>query len=255
MKNKLIIAFTFLSFCTLTTYAQDSTVTTSNKMKFGEFLTKTPWLVGIGGQLVDNDVLPNLFDIKLNSNTTGNLYRSTFFLVRATFDKALYPYLNKEYAKNLSLQIAISDYGVKPFFWLSLDGNLKYDLNALIGETKWFDPYALIGGGITKNSTGLIKHNGLKSDMFLTVNFGFGSNLWINDVVAFNLDAQGKIPLAFGGSKYVQYSAGLVFNVGGRVKSSDKAIEVVEVVKPKSTYQRTQDEEDALIHIRKHLQE
>ncbi len=107
------------------------------------------------------------------------------------------------------------EYNPGNWTFLGLDGDIRYDLNKIIGDTKWFDPYVSVGGGYTWiDWTG----NG-------TLNGGLGTNLWFSDNVGINLQSAYKH--SFDNStnlkkaQHFQHSAGLVFKFGGKDTDGD----------------------------------
>merc|ERR1711916_381532 len=72
---------------------------------------------------------------------------------------------------------------VPEFFFWSVDVNVKYDLNMLVGDTGWFDPFVLVGGGYTEA-------NKLGEGMF---NIGFA------DKIAYHAQHALGLAIRFGG--------------------------------------------------------
>jgi hypothetical protein len=265
MKKKSIIVLAVLSLFTgSASYlkAQDST------LSLGKYLFKTPWIITAGIAHVSDDNAINPFSTSLK--TPGNYTnRRHWYPASFAIEKPLYDFKHWNFAKAISLQAKILREGGQPLFMGGLDGNIKYNFRAHFGEKlQWFDPYILGGIGyssifydrqryrrriqptVDNKFDHTIDHS-YQRDRFINAQFGIGSNFWINEYVGINLDVEGKISIAYGSTKYAQYSAGLVFKIGGTCKKE----EVSEEVKPASTYQRSKEEEDALIHLRQHIEE
>lgn len=87
----------------------------------------------------------------------------------------------------------------------AVDLKVSYDLNKLVGQTGWFDPYLMIGAGYT--SVGDIGR--------ATFNGGGGFNIWLSGAIGFNLNSMGKIPISNSlATSHLQHSLGLVFKLG-----------------------------------------
>lgn len=233
MKKKyLIVAIAALSFfanISNSVQAQDST------LSFGKYLTKTPWIITVGVDFIDDDGEKNPFDIKLFKVPTP---------FKAAIEKDIYSFRHWNFAKGLNWQLVLASTSLGYRTNTIVDLNLKYDL--LRKKTK-IDLYILLGGGfsnkypinpITESKKGSIEDN------FLTFNLGGGLNYWLFDNVGINLQTQGKLAIIAGSDHYAEHSVGLVFRIGGKSN--------VEEVKP-YTHTRSKEAEDALIHLREHL--
>lgn len=257
-KQYLIIAITAFSFFARITnvQAQDTT------LSFGKYITETPWLVNVGFDIIDNDQKRNPFKIY----NRGGIYsgNSPAYNTPAKFavEKDIYGFRHWKYAKGVSLVLALTSTSLRPHNFLALDAYLKYDLNTLIGDTKIFDPYLLGGAGVSyMDFDGPTSYNGVGpnangdpnkrnqgKDVFLTINGGLGFNLWIFPNVALNFQTVGKFKTvkALEGTNYYQNSVGLVFKIN---RCNQTKVEPV-VACP---YKRSKEAEDALIHLREHI--
>lgn len=279
MKKKSIIALAVLSFyagAANFVKAQDST------MSFGKYLIKTPWIVTAGVSHVSDDNVWNPFNTSLKTpqfyTKRNHLYPSVF-----SVEKSLYDYKKWGWSKALTFQARVSREGGRPLFFGVVEGNIKYNFRAHFENNeklKWFDPYALVGVGISEFfieqqvylGVGKLYYNGRRRphviahaygrDRFVTLNTGIGTNIWINKYVGINLEACGRWgkfvehklrnrPAE--GTNYSQYTIGLVFKIGSSCKNDDSVDN--EENKARSNYQRTKEEEDALIHLRQHIEE
>jgi len=274
MKIKSILALTVLSFCIgIANYskAQDT------KPSFFGYLFKTPWIVDGGFSIANNGGSQKPLDFNFKTQYYG-ASRTVFFPLRFSVEKRLFAFSSNNFLKGFGLQGTITDQGFNPINFGAIDGNVKYHFNVLLSEDsklkKWFDPYLLVGLGITEILYDDIKLDNpnnsytapylppvkqlFSRDRFGTLNSGIGCNFWINEVVGINLQADarwGKFierdirNLKTQGTNYTQYSVGLVFKIGRCKKEEAK----VEAPKPASNYKRSKEEEDALIHLREHL--
>lgn len=253
-KQYLIIAITAFSFFARITnvQAQDTT------MSFGKYLTQTSWLVTVGMDFVDNDEKRNPF--KIHNHGGKFMGKSPAFNTPAKFsiEKDIYGFRHWKYTKGMSVILSISSTSLRPHNFLATDILLKYDLNTVIGDTKWFDPYVLAGVGTTymdyEGSTGPYTDRDEKNprqslDNFLNIDGGLGFNLWVFPNVAINFQniaKWGKLAKAWEGTNYFQNTIGLVFKIG---RCNETKVEPV-VACP---YKRSKEAEDALIHLREHI--
>ena len=97
--------------------------------------------------------------------------------------------------------------------FFALDGHFKYDLNEVIGNTKWFDPYVFVGGGYTW----------VDSEGAGTFNGGAGFNLWFNENIGLNFQTAGKHMFTdhLFSDNHLQHSFGLVIKFGGTDTDKD----------------------------------
>ena len=211
MKKNVTIALTALLMFTANSNAQapDSV----GKLPFGQWLTKTPWIVSFGGDIVNDHAKTKIFDKFLNYD---------YYPAKFTAEKVM--------KKGWSVQGAVGTTSFRPHTFLMVDGAFKYDFNNLIGETKWFDPFAIVGAGYSRRNP--YPKNSI--DNAIHFNVGMGFNIWAFKNVGFTTQGLAK----FGNDSYLQASFGLVFKIGG---STPKKCEVA----PK-----TKESEDALQHLR-----
>lgn len=97
--------------------------------------------------------------------------------------------------------------------FFAIDGSLKYDLNKIVGETSFVDPYVLVGGGYT-----WVDEKGAG-----TFNAGAGANFWLTDNFGLNLQAVGKHVFNdfFLSENHWQFSTGIVLKFGGTDTDKD----------------------------------
>jgi hypothetical protein len=223
MKKNVTIALTaFLMLVGKTSvFAQDASLTVPKEKKsVGTWLTKTPWQVGIGMNLIDDNE---------KTNTIGPIKDLAWSPFKFTLEKAL--------VKGWNLQLAFSSTSYNPHNFLAIDVNGKYDLNNLIGDTKWFDPYGLVGldysyRDYTQWTENVIKN--VSSTNKIGFNAGLGANFWLFPNVGIQTQAVAKL----GGNNYMAVALGLVFKIGGTTPAKC-------IVAPK-----TKEAEDALQHLR-----
>ncbi|MBT8185479.1 MAG: OmpA family protein [Eudoraea sp.] len=170
---------------------KDSTVTSS-------------WVLGVGVNIVDDSATP---------------FGSNFLRIEETWNMVPYPSrlsLGKFFSNGIGIE-AIGTYNrykvgkvvdgqinddLREYF--AFDGKVSYDLNKLVGETAWFDPYIHAGGGYS--SIGGLGRT--------TFNTGFGFNTWFSDKWGLNLNTMGKWGIEEGATKQLQHSAAVVYRFG-----------------------------------------
>ncbi len=96
-------------------------------------------------------------------------------------------------------------------YW-AVDLKGTYDVNNLIGETAWFDPFVNLGIGYSKLAD--------KSDF--KVNAGYGANFWLFENVGIKAESSYNHHFKATGTDFFQHSAGLVYRFGATVKDTDK---------------------------------
>lgn len=169
-----------------------------------------PWAVGFGTNLVDfyqpGDISGQFND--LLGNTDWNILPS---ISRFSAEK----YLEKGFSLQLSGSFTeikkVYSPVAKSFLYYSFDAIVKYDLNNLIGETSWFDPFVYIGGAYTssnKESEGLL-------------NVGVGFNTWFNENVGLSFQTGSKSGFTDKVAEHFQTSLGIVIRFGGKDTDGD----------------------------------
>jgi len=89
-------------------------------------------------------------------------------------------------------------------FW-AVDSKVKYDLNNVVGDTTWFDPFVLLGAGFS--TMGEAKEGRIAA--------GWGFNAWFNDTLGLSFQSDYNHAMEETGTDYFQHSVSLVFKFGG----------------------------------------
>ena len=170
-----------------------------------------PWAVSFGANIVDNKVDQDLLGTAKDwmGFTDWNVLPS---ISRVSAEKYL--------EKGFSLQLAgsmnkIDDFktldDVDGLLYYAVDAIVKYDLNNLVGDTSWFDPFVYAGGGYTSiDSAG----EGL-------YNVGVGFNTWFNENLGLNVQTGLKAGFSDKVADHYQTSLGLVIRFGGNDTDGD----------------------------------
>jgi OOP family OmpA-OmpF porin len=165
-----------------------------------------PWVVGFGVNVVDFIFEPvdDGFHYKdlLGSTEDWNFSPLTSRLsVSKYFDKGF----SVSLAGSLNKIEIIEIENDSDLLYYSLDASALYDINNLIGDTGWFDPYAHLGGSYVSVDS--------KGEGMLT--FGVGANFWFNDNFGLNFHSGAKHGFANNVRKHWQYSLGFLIKFGG----------------------------------------
>ena len=159
------------------------------------------WIVGLGFNAVDDsgDELDDLFAI-------GDEWNAVPFPSRLSVGRyfnnglgleAIASYNKYKEGKIIDAEINDSD---KNYF--AFDARLSYDLNKIIGETGWFDPYIGVGLGYTDaNEVGRGTYNGT-----------IGFRTWFSDKWGLDFNTSGKWAFdSAEASNHLQHAAGVVY--------------------------------------------
>lgn len=174
------------------------------QLTFKDSLVTNSWVLGLGYNIVDDSATPFGDDI-LNIKDTWNAlpYPSSISIGRFFRNgiglRAIGSYNKYEIGKKVdgAINLVNRDY-------YAIDGMISYDLNKIIGETAWFDPFLQMGAG----------YSDIGSLGRATANAGFGFNIWFNDRWGLNLNTMGKWGIKEESTNQIQHSAGVVYRFG-----------------------------------------
>ncbi|KJD32972.1 hypothetical protein PK35_08325 [Tamlana nanhaiensis] len=184
-------------------------------------IIKSSWIVGLGYHFVDDS--GDVFDNLLNFDSTWN---AVAYPSRVSIGKyfenglgleVIGAYLRYNFGNRVDLQNMESTTN-----FLSLDTRLSYDLNKLIGETGWFDPY--IGAGIGYTDA----NNATRG----TYNAVLGFRTWFTERIGLDFNASGKWAMNFTPetTNYKQYAAGVVYRFGTKKKLTEEGEEKISII-------------------------
>ena len=174
-----------------------------------------PWAVGFGVNAVDfyptnpqTEWGGNWYNQFFNANDHYNIVPA---ISRLTVSRYLAAGFSFEAAGSFNKIEKIGDMSVSDYSFWAVDGAVKYDVNKIIGDTKWFDPYVLVGGGYTWMDD-LDTASG---------NAGLGANFWFNDKVGLNIETRYRHTFDSDLFDHWQHSAGIIFKMGGKDTDGD----------------------------------
>lgn len=213
--KKFLLNILFLALAT-NAVAQGAS---QSKSKFLRKLQKTVWTIGLSGTVIDDDA--KQFHDLFNVPTTWDfLYFPSKINIEGNIDhgfsiEGAFTYSQLKAGKllgetNIPRPTTIN--------LISFDINTKFNLNEVIGDTKFFSPYVIAGFGYTYRSYS-------ERRSAITGNFGLGFNIWL--VKGFGLNVQSIAKFALNnayGKNYLQHSVGLVyrFNLLTGYKTPDR---------------------------------
>lgn len=228
MKSLRPNLFVFLFICTQFIWSQDQDIQLTKK----DSIVVNSWVFGLGFNAVDDagSEFENVFNFSDNWNAVP--YPSRISIGR--------------YFKNgLGLE-AVGSYNVykegkmvdgllnmEDIDYYALDLRVNYDLNKIIGETGFFDPYVGVGVGYTDaNSQG----RG-------TYNASVGFRTWISENWGLDFSSTGKWTMnSENSTNHIQHAAGAVYRFGIEKGLSTKGLEKLALLEElEREQQRVQD--------------
>ena len=195
MKQLKLAVMALFAFAAVNVSAQDS---------------DNPWAVGFGVNAVDVRIPSDFGDYAKDYIGTSdwNILPS---ISRVTVDRYLNDGFTLQLAGSLNkIETFRTEDDMDELYW-AIDANVKYDLNNLVGNTGWWDPYVYVGGGYTS----------LADEGEGMLNAGAGFNFWFNDNLGLNFQTGGKKEFADKVRDHFQHSIGLVFKFGGKDTDGD----------------------------------
>ncbi|MEH6681795.1 MAG: OmpA family protein [Sediminicola sp.] len=172
------------------------------------------WMVGLGTNIVDDSgfMFEHLFEVEdawhavpfPSRISIGRYFRSGIGL------EAIGTYNKYKEGKVVDRAVNMED---KDYF--GLDARLSYDLNKLVGQTAWFDPY--VGAGIGYTDANDVSRG--------TYNAVIGFRTWFSDRIALDLSSSGKWSMGNKASNHIQHAAGLVYQFNMEKELSKKGKE------------------------------
>lgn len=185
-------------------------------------IVQSSWMLGLGYNFVDDsgDMLQDLFAVSTEWNAVafpsrlsiGRYFKSGIGL------EAIGTYNKYKVGKIIDGRVnqEESDY-------FAIDSRITYDLNKLIGETAWFDPY--VGGGLGYTSADNISRT--------TYNAVVGFRTWFSDRWGLDFNSSGKWRTGNSGTNHIQHAAGVVYQFGiekGLSKKGMKKLALIEAL-------------------------
>lgn len=227
MKTTNFFSFLTLFFMVNVSFAQEELQITSN-----DSIVVSSWIFGVGLNAVDDS--GNVFDGLFNVGREWNIvpYPSRLSIGRyfksgigvegiATYNR---------YMMGTIIDEAIN-FENMPYY--AFDSRITYDLNKIVGQTGWFDPYVGVGLGYTdanKNGRG-------------TYNAVLGFRTWFSDRWGLDFSTTGKWAMATsdGVTNHIQHAAGVVYQFGiekGLSKKGEDKLALIAAIEKEKQRQR-----------------
>ena len=195
-------------------------------------IVQSAWIFGLGFNAVDDagSEFSNVFDFEDNWNVVpfpsrlsiGRYFKNGLGL------EAIGTYNRYKEGKTIDGIINTEDID-----YYAIDLRVSYDLNQILGETGWFDPYVGIGAGYTDaNNQG----RG-------TYNASVGFRTWFSDRFGLDFNSTGKWAMnTENASNHIQHAAGAVYRFGiekGLSKKGEEKLALMQEMEKEQ--QRIQD--------------
>lgn len=183
---------------------------------------ENPWMIGFGVNATDyyptniNGMTSNVgnptqwYDQFFNLNTHYNY-------ISAPSKLTLSRYINKSFNVELGFTFnQINQFGnttlTKSVPYLAFDVNANYNINALIGDTNFFEPYALLGAGFTMQSGD--SDNNVVFKNYGSFNSGLGAKFWIYKGLGIRIQSMLKYFFNDGSYRHFQHSVSIIYKFG-----------------------------------------
>ena len=219
MKTTKFFGFLILLLAVNFTFAQDELQITAK-----DSIVQSSWIVGVGFNAVDDsgNVFDGIFNVGQEWNfvpfpsrvSIGRYFKNGLGVEAiGTYNK----YLKDNIINGVILADDIPYYG--------FDARLTYDLNQIIGQTGWFDPYVGIGAGYTDaNNLGRGTYNAV-----------VGFRTWFSDRWGLDFNSSGKWSMSKGdgATNHIQHAAGVVYQFGiekGLSKRGEEKLELLAAI-------------------------
>lgn len=216
MKTTKVFGFLILLLAVNFTFAQDEIQITAN-----DSIVQSSWIVGVGFNAVHDS--GNMFDGLFNVGSEWNMVP---FPSRVSIGRYFKNGLGLEAigTYNTYQEGNIIDQRVNPvdIDYYGLDARITYDLNKILGQTAWFDPYVGIGAGYTHaNNLGRGTYNAV-----------VGFRTWFSDRWGLDFSSSGKWAMSQdnGATNHIQHAVGVLYQFGIEKGLSNRGEEKLELM-------------------------
>ncbi|TMU56182.1 OmpA family protein [Flagellimonas algicola] len=164
-------------------------------------IVKSSWIFTVGTNFVDDsgDEFGSLFDIEDSWNSVPYPSRISIgrYLKNGIGLEAIATYNKYKEGKVVDNQVVTEDID-----YLGLDFKLSYDLNMILGETGFFDPYVGVGAGYTDaNNQGRGTYNAI-----------LGFRTWFSEHWGLDFSSTGKWTMnTENSSNHIQHAVGVAY--------------------------------------------
>jgi outer membrane protein OmpA-like peptidoglycan-associated protein len=217
LKKKWLLVVIFFSFC-FTINAQDK---------------DNPWLIGFGINAVD--FYPTNIKGMVSETGVGTEWYDQFFnlndhynYITAPSKLSLSRYISPSFSAELALSInKLTEFGSitldKSVPYFAVDVNANYNINSLIGDMGFFDPYIMLGGGYNMKSGS--NDNNILFKNYASFNSGLGAKFWIYKGLGIRVQSSLKYFFNDGSYRHFQHSASIIYKFGAYDSDNDGIID------------------------------
>jgi len=195
-------------------------------------IVQSSWMFGLGYNIVDDsgDAFDELFAVDTQWNALAYPSRVSVgrYFKNGVGVEAIASYNKYKVGKFIDGATNLEEKK-----YIGLDSRLSFDLNKIIGETAWFDPYVGVGLGYTDANN---QSRG-------TYNAIIGFRTWFSDHWGLDLNSSGKWAIGSNdATNHLQHAAGVVYRFGIEKGLSKKGEEKLAMIEARNAdNQRKQD--------------
>ncbi|MBD0778823.1 OmpA family protein [Maribacter sp. ANRC-HE7] len=218
MKNSMLCVLACSMLACTPIFSQDDLQLTAK-----DSIVQSSWMFGVGYNIVDDsgDVFDKLFSVDEQWNAVAFPSRVSIgrYFKNGLGLEAIGTYNKYKEGKTIDNKVNTVE-----TTYLGLDARLTYDLNKLIGETGWFDPYVGVGAGYTDAND---QTRG-------TYNAVVGFRAWFSDRWGIDLSSSGKWAMGNDeATNHIQHAAGVVYQFGiekGLSKKGEEKLALIQAM-------------------------
>ncbi|PCJ92300.1 MAG: hypothetical protein COA50_15865 [Flavobacteriaceae bacterium] len=233
MKTKIFSLIILIGLFNQLLMAQDGQLTPKDSLQLTskDSIVQSSWMVGLGINIVDDsgDVFGDLFAVEEQWNSVAHPSRLSIgkYFKNGVGIEAIGTYNKYKVGKVVDGVINTEEKN-----YLGLDARISYDLNQIIGETGWFDPYVGIGAGYTDaNNQGRGTYNAV-----------VGFRTWFSDHWGLDFNSSGKWSMGTDATNHIQHGVGLLYQFDVKKGLSTKGLEKLALIQEmEKEQQRVQD--------------
>ncbi|MUH36899.1 OmpA family protein [Zobellia amurskyensis] len=206
-------------------------------------IVKSSWMFGIGYNIVDDS--GDVFDELLSFGEQWNAlpYPSRVSIGRY-FESGIGIEAIGSYNKYKVGKFIDGRTNLEESHYYGLDARLTYDLNKIIGQTGWFDPYLGVGAGYTEAN----------NEPRATYNAVVGFRTWFSNRIGLDFSSSGKWAANNDeATNHLQHAAGVVYQFGIKKGLSKKGAEKLALMEEMA--QNLEKEKDSLAAIQQRERE
>lgn len=225
IKQKMVLLIIIIGmFCQLMRGQEE-------KLTAKDSVVVSSWIVGVGVNIVDDsgDTYRQLFAVDDEWNMVPFPSRLSIgrYFKNGLGIEAIGTY--NKYKKGKIIDDVVNDHDKE---YYAIDGRITYDLNKIVGETGFFDPYIGIGAGYTDANE---QPRG-------TYNAILGFRLWFSEHWAADISSTGKWSMGKEASNHIQHAVGVAYQFGIEKELSKKGMEKLALLQElEKEKQRVQD--------------